>query len=488
MEQKKNLTQKDIVIIGAVLLAMITLTFVTKYQGGNDVLDYANVAKFFAGDLNAKIRTSHSYLYGFIHAPFVGITQSFLIFKFTSLALLFGIVYSVYVLSDRNKYALWLILVAPIMWYMAPWTSPIQAASLCFIWGYYWAKKYGVSNKLRELIYAGLCIGLGLAFWDPIVFFGVFLLIPVLYSTRVWHAAMAVLAVMIGMLPRLALDQYLFNFAFFNSVKYSIAFFAHFLFGGFYGGASDGGLARFVMVLLFFPIYTYVLFKKEHRKKNVSLLVLLALSGITFIFNAQVRFALVLVPITLAVLTPLLSKKQVIIQGAIFACLTLIVINPYILQISHDTNVIDVDAAMNHFGSIYIREGFLREEVRQDLEIITEQYPGEVFLAGNRDDTYAVFANLYWGDGVEEFVSVQDYNLEVEGNPDIFSKEYCTSANIAYRREICAEMSIKKTTDDTTDYGAIRYAISEEPSLDVEGFELVESYTQLHLFRKIETE
>ena len=47
------------------------------------------------------------------------------------------IVYSVYIISNRNKKSLWMILLSPIIWYMAPWISPIQLASLFFLWGYY---------------------------------------------------------------------------------------------------------------------------------------------------------------------------------------------------------------------------------------------------------------------------------------------------------------------------------------------------------------
>jgi len=167
--------EKALVIVVSLLLILITLF--SNFYGSTDVFDYSDVAKFFAGDYDAKIRTSHSYLYGFIHAPFIGLFDSYLAFKITSLISLFLIVYSVYWISGKDKRALWLMLLSPIVWYMAPWVSPIQLASLLFLWGYYWIKKYEKNAKVGELFYSGLLIGLAWAFWDAVLFFGNRLLI-----------------------------------------------------------------------------------------------------------------------------------------------------------------------------------------------------------------------------------------------------------------------------------------------------------------------
>src|SRR3989344_1879281 len=112
------------------ILVLVLITFLTKYYGSTDLGDYSDTAKYFAGVYAADIRSSHSYLYGFIHAPLVGLLGNFFAFKITSLIFLLGIVYSVYQITGKDKRALILILTSPIVWYLAPWINPIQLASL----------------------------------------------------------------------------------------------------------------------------------------------------------------------------------------------------------------------------------------------------------------------------------------------------------------------------------------------------------------------
>ncbi len=70
------------------VVIFIALTLLTSYYGSTDIGDYSDTAKYFSGDYSAKIRSSHSYLWGYLHAPFVGLFSSFIAFKITSLIFL----------------------------------------------------------------------------------------------------------------------------------------------------------------------------------------------------------------------------------------------------------------------------------------------------------------------------------------------------------------------------------------------------------------
>src|SRR3989344_5167512 len=105
----KGLTNNEKLILVLILLILVAVTFLTNFEGGADTFDYADTAKFFAGDYNAKIRASHSYLYGLIHAPLVDLFNSFWAFKITSILSLLLIIYSVYAISGKDKRSLWLI-------------------------------------------------------------------------------------------------------------------------------------------------------------------------------------------------------------------------------------------------------------------------------------------------------------------------------------------------------------------------------------------
>ena len=84
--KKKSLSLKIVAI--SIFIILIAITFLTKYYGSTDIGDYKDVAKYFAGDFAAKIRSSHSYIYGLMLSPFVAIMHNFLIFKMTSLIFL----------------------------------------------------------------------------------------------------------------------------------------------------------------------------------------------------------------------------------------------------------------------------------------------------------------------------------------------------------------------------------------------------------------
>ena len=75
---------KNKFFLGLAVVLLVVISLGTKFMGNTDVYDYTDVAKFFAGEYDAKIRTSHSYLYGFIHYLSIAIFESFWIFKIRS--------------------------------------------------------------------------------------------------------------------------------------------------------------------------------------------------------------------------------------------------------------------------------------------------------------------------------------------------------------------------------------------------------------------
>ena len=176
---------KKILILSAFILILITLS--THYYGSIDNGDYSDSAKYIAGDYSAKTRISHSFLYGIIHSPFVLIFQNFLIFKITSLIILFLIIYSVYIISKKDKKAFLLAFFSPIIWYMAPYINPIQLAGLLFLWAYYFIEKYNRENKLKPLIFSGILMGLSISFWNTAIYFTILLLVVFLFNKKFSH-------------------------------------------------------------------------------------------------------------------------------------------------------------------------------------------------------------------------------------------------------------------------------------------------------------
>tara|TARA_Y100000034_G_scaffold136130_1_gene210974 strand:+ start:1192 stop:2655 length:1464 start_codon:yes stop_codon:yes gene_type:complete len=486
---KINTQQKTYIFITLTILIVITL--LTNFYGEADIYDYQDVSKYFSGKYSAKIRTSHSYLYGLIHTPFVSMLENYFIFKVTSLISLLLIVYSIYWISGKNKKALWLILLSPIIWYMSPWVSPIQLASLIFLWGYYFITKYERSNKVKHLFFSAALIGLSWAFWDGILFIIPLFIASFLYDKKLIHSIYFISFLILGVLPRLILDHFLFGFALFGIARHVLASLALAANQGIYNQESLSGILRFILVLLFIPFYTYLIFKKKNFLKNKKTAIFIILVTILLIINSQVRFTLLITPIIILSLYKILDKKGLLLQISFSLILAVLVINPYVIQTSYDlqneepSSGKDFASIILSINNLKISKNFRNEILSEDLSKIIEKNPNQVFVVGNKPDNYQVLADIYWGSEVKEFVSIQDYNLFLENNQTIAEKEFCSSTKIKNRRDLCGSLTIRNSFNDETDYKSIQYGISLDNSLDIENFELIGEYELLRLYKKV---
>src|SRR3989344_6147245 len=122
--------EKEIKISLALIILLFLISILTKFYGATDTVEYTSVAKYFAGAYAAKIRTSHSLIYGIILSPFVKIFNSFLGAKIFGALSLIAIIISLFYISRKDKRVLLLSVSAPIVWYIAPVISPIQLSAL----------------------------------------------------------------------------------------------------------------------------------------------------------------------------------------------------------------------------------------------------------------------------------------------------------------------------------------------------------------------
>jgi len=484
MLKLNKISNKNIIIFTFLLLFLITIF--TQYHGSNDAGEYADTGKFFAGEYAAKIRGSHSYLYGFIHSPFIWLTKSFFIYKITSLIFLSLIIYSVYLIGGRNIRTFWLMLFSPIVWYMAPWINPLQLAGLLLLWAYYFIEKHEETGNIKFLFFSGVFLGLGWAFWDTILFFGVFLAIAFLYNKKVSHLFYFAIFVFIGLAPRLVLDTFLFNFPFASILKSVGGTIVNNLSSGIYmkTGRSPFNFANILTLLIIIPIFYWKFYKPSNFIRNKKPIIFLTLSLLLILSNPQARYLIAIIPIIIVLLGKHLNKKQFKLQLTIFAIISLLVIVPYVVQIKYTTNAFDINAAIDSFGGWNLNSENRQEIILNDLEQIISQYPNEVLLIGNNGDEYAGFARLYWNEEVKEFVSTQDYDLYLRGESDLFEKRITFTPKIQDRRQIWIAGGLEKNINDATDYDSISYGIGVDEPLDTVGFNLIEKYEILYLSKR----
>jgi hypothetical protein len=201
------------------------------------------------------------------------------------------------------------------------------------------------------------------------------------------------------------------------------------------------------------------------------------------LINSQIRYLLLILPILILNLGPKLKKSEFKKQLGIFIVLSIIVVAPYLIQIKYSSNAEEFTSLIENFKNIEIEEN-IDSIIVEDLESISSDFKGEVFVVGDDIDGYRRFALLYWGKNVKEFVSIQDYEIELNGDYDLFSKIIEPNSNIENRRIIWIGGGIKKNPMDSTNYNSIKYGISTEGDFTLEGFEFKKKYKLLSLYEK----
>lgn len=475
---------------GIVFLLLILLTLFTQYYGSTDIGDYADSAKYFAGDYQAKIRNSHSYTFGLLHAPLLMIFDSFIWFKITSLVILSLICLSVYLLTDKNPYSLLLFLLSPIVWYTSPWIGPLQLSSLCLLWAFYFLRKFDRTNSLVCCIFAGLLLGLAWTIWNTILFITFFAWICFFWNKRLSSSAIFLVSVFGGLLPLLAIDTILFGFPFYTLLKTTASNFVGTLMGGIRGSVFNpyNRIFLFLTIFLTLPLFSWKLFHKKFSNNNFKEILFVGLTLLLILSNPQIRYMIILVPIILVMLIPSLSEKEIKWSLILSILLSLIFIIPYIAQVGFWFNGSQYGYEIREFtakiGTLNLDSTSFSEKINTDLAEIESQYGSQSFIVGNAEDDYQTLAHYYDGGITKEFISVEDYHLFSQNSSIIFERGYVSRPKISERRQIWLKGGISKTEPDTTDYDSINYLISVSEPSNEPGFTLVEQYSELYLYRK----
>ncbi len=472
-----------ITIILLFLIAFITVPY--NLVDLTDVKDFSDTAKFFAGEYRAKLRTSHSLLYGLMLAPYVKLTSDFFLLKFASAFWLSLLILSVYYISNKNKKTLYLILVCPLIWYMSPWLSPLPPVSLLFLWAYYFIKKFDSEEKFKHIFYSGLLIGLASALWETAFYFSFIFLLAFLFDKKLYHSISFIIAVFIGMTPNLIVNQIAFGFPFYSLAKHFFAVVAFAIYNGAYEqGYSNPSLKSFFIILLYIPFYFYMFFKKNNFIKYRKEIIFISLSILFILTNPQLRLLIIFTPIIILLLGKELDNKQTKKQIFMFILLSLFAVSIYIIQISYDTNVRTIEKVLGEFPDIEFYNSSQYILIKSDLNEIAQDYAGQIFVVGNTNGDYGELAHLYWGDRIKEFVSMEDYNLFLSNSTIITSKKISSNSLPEFRREIWVEVGLGKNSKDNTNYESIKYGISMSENLDLPDFKFKKKYRVLSVFEK----
>ncbi len=476
-----------IIVISIILLSL--LAFVTvpfDLLDATDVKDYSDTAKFFAGEYAAKHRAAHSVVYGLLLSPYVKMTESFFLLKFASVFWLSLIILSVYYLSKKNRKTLLLVVTAPVVWFLAPWLGPVPLVGLLFLWAHYFLIRFESEEKVKYLICAGLLIGLAATIWDSALYFAPIFIVAFLYDKRFYYTWLFLGVFLVGLAPRLIIDQIIYNFALFSILKNFFALLSFALYGGIYARAySLISFAGYLILLLFIPWYFFLFYKRSLFVKYKKTMIFITLSLLFILLNTHIRMLILLVPLMIFMMGEELKDRHYRIQVIIFILLSIMVIIPYIMQARYETNARTFEKVLVKFPNITFVIPPTRELIREDLDRIARDYPNEIFVVGDGRDDYKELAHLYWGDGIREFVSIEDYRLFLVRDDIIATQRITSSADPRFRTELWIEVGLRKNSRDDTDYESLRYGISSDDSIDLPDYRLVKKYKVLSVFEKV---
>ncbi len=483
-----NIKFKDYQIILTTIILLGIIVLITVPWGLLDVTDlsdYSDTAKYFAGDYQASHRTTHSMLYGLMLSPYVKLTHSFQIIKFASVFWLSLIILSLYYISKKNRKTLILFVTFPLVWYLAPWLSPVPISALLFLWAYHFLKKFDLNHNFRFIIYSGLSIGIASSFWDSSLYFGIIFLISFFYNKELYLSWLFIISLIIGLLPKLLADYIIFGSPIYGLLKFFGALISFGFYGGIYSqGYSSPHLLYFLEALTFVPFYFYIFYRKKRFIQYKKEIIFLTLSILLILTNPQPRPVFTIAPIIILLLGQELNDQQVKIQAWIFIFLSLLVITPYLIQSHYETSLKRFTLDLNQYKNFKISSTVQDKLIIEDLDKIGREYPNQLFVVGADKDYYRTLAHLYWEKNIKKFISIEDYNLAITNKSVITTKRWSSHVPPSIRRDIWIEIGLEKSLNDETDYKSIKYGLGFEDNLGLDDFKLIKKYNKIYLFER----
>lgn len=453
MNLNKYLKKPAVIIL---IFSILLIIFVILYKKLllTDTGEYISVAKYFTSNLNSNIRTTHSLFYGLFLSIFLKIYPSIITIKLVNLAWISLITILLFKITRSNKILL-LWIFSPIVWYMAPWISPILPATFFLLLSYRFLKSSEEKSKYKYLFLSGAVLGIATLFWETIIITIPFFLLAFFFNKNLKDILVFLIPLSLFASFRLFLDYLFFQFPLFSLSRF---FGANFL-------SLTKQVPRTPIPLLRYTFLIFILspialwFSEINYKKYKRELSFIGLYLILFIVNNQPRFLFAIAPFFFITANYLKKRKKFLIH----IILSIIVISIIFYQ-----------------GFTYNQE----EIIVSDLNKIGKDFPNQTFFAGNEDeqDAYLVYSTLYWGKDIKEFISWQDLTLVLEDKQNFQKHTFQSNSKIGNTRNVWFSFGLSRV--DTRNYSDINYLISSKDSTTLPNFVLEKSYNNLNVFKK----
>ena len=445
--------KKQILLYFAIFIILLTiLNTVFLHFGYNDKEEYVVNSRFITDDTPlTSIRCSHNCIYPYFQSMFTNIADSLCTLKIINTIFLILTTILLYITTKKQK-TLLLALTSPIIWYLSTAITPLIISSFLFFISYLYLKK-------NKLILSGLFLGLTTLFWDASLFILPIYLIAFFYNKSVKQLLTITIPAIITFSIRILFDLIYFNFPLYSLYRFlGTTYLTLFQIGVWSERIADIPIYNYLLLILIIsPLFITLFFHKKLWKTNKAELIFIILSLILFIKIAQPRFMLILFPIAILLLTKTLSKKELIVHTVVSILIIALLLIP-IYQTSQELT-----------------------EMQNDIYQIANDYPNQSFIAGSTTNTLLSenLAALYYGDNINYIIGYQEYTyLENNGCYQEYTLQSQSTLNNLRQAFLTFQLCpVEK------DYQDFTYLISQEPTTDLEGFELIQEYNTLYLYQ-----
>lgn len=376
-------------MIGIFALMLVLFAIFTTKIHFHDSLEYINLAKSLAGIQNINIFSSHSSLYPFLMSFLLKIWPSMTAIRIMNVFWVF-LIAVVLLFYLKNTKAFLIFAFSPLSWYMSIQTTPALPAAFFFLLTCIFLSKKEIKFHLWL---SGLFLGLAFAFYDPILIFAIFFVLIFFWDKSFLDVAKYGLAFVIGIIPILALNYYLFANPIFSFIKFwGVNFVMSMNMHPYYSAVSL--LPNLAMLSIIFVISPF-LFRiyKLDMTRSKRILMFLAIISLILIFRVpNIKYFIILSPIIIILLSGVLSNREIK-----WHCILSIII------------------------LIFMVKGFFIEDVivNSDLQKIKQDYNEKYIIGGPLEA--ARLAAFSW-DNKPYFVYYDDFEASL--NNETFFRQY----------------------------------------------------------------
>ena len=465
----------------AFIVILLSYTLLTTKIGFTDSAEYINIAKEIRGISNTNVFVMHDMLYSLYLAPFLLLSKTAFILKLANVFWLIALAILFYFLE--NKKAFILLITSPIIHLVSIHISPLIAVVFFIYLAYFFFREYEKTANKLYLIFSGLSFGVLICLRTELIFI-TFLFSLIFFYNKTFKEFLIFL---VSILPTLSV-RFLIDYYYFGNPIYTIISFMGSIF--IYETKNQLLLSlNWILIPIIIAPFLFLIYKIDYKKYKreiifLSLTLLCYLPLVTLFYGAigQLRLLLVIVPISLILLSKIITKKQLIFNSICSLIVILIVVYPTFISSNEEKQVIE------------------------DLNLIKKEFDIKTAITTNGGAySFPAVGTSYWGEKGPHYIWNRDYELFLQNKTAFREVTFVSKPKINVGKliefNIIAEQNRDKLLDENFDDKGLYFILNKNNEfkyneveklltilwrgeLDIKNIDLVKCYQILCVFKK----